>query len=91
MVSVQSYKNLSTLLYALAVLEALAGLILLFGSHWVLSLAPANLGLSDTGFVTVFMKAIGIIAIGLGYLLCVAARDPAAEHCAHGAVYVTNW
>ncbi len=77
MVTAQSYKGLSTLLYALAVLEALAGLILLFGSHWALSLAPANLGLTDTGFVTVFMKAIGIIAIGLGYLLCVTARDPA--------------
>jgi hypothetical protein len=77
MVSVQSYKGLSTLLYALAVLEALAGLILIFGSHWALSMAPASLTLPDTAFVTVFMKALGIIAIGLGYLLCVAARDPA--------------
>lgn len=77
MITVQPYKGLSTLLYALSVLEALAGLVLIFGSHWVLTMAPANLGLPDTDFVTVFLKAIGIVAIGLGYLLCVAARDPA--------------
>lgn len=77
MITVQPYKGLSTLLYALAVLEAIAGLILIFGSHWALSMVPGNLALPDTAFVTVFMNAIGIIAIGLGYLLCVAARDPA--------------
>ena len=77
MVSVQPYKGLTTLLYALAVLEAIAGLVLIFGSHWALSMAPANLGLQDTAFVTVFMKALGIVAIAIGYLLCVTARDPA--------------
>jgi len=76
MVSVQSNKGLSTLLYALSVLEALAGLILIFGSHWVLSMTPNSLALPDTGFMTVFLKALGIFALGLGYLMCVAARDP---------------
>jgi hypothetical protein len=77
MVSVQSYRNLSTLLYVLAVIEAVAGLILIFGANWVLSMAPANLALPDTGFIAIFVKAIGILALGLGYLLCVTARDPA--------------
>lgn len=76
MVSVQSYKGLSTLLYALSVLEAIGALVLIFGSGWVLSLAPATLALPDNGFVTVFMKGIGIFALGVAYLLCVAARDP---------------
>src|SRR5579864_3708340 len=76
MTSVQPYRTLSTLLYALSVLEALAGLILLFATNWALSLVPANLALGDTGFVMIFLKAIGIIALALGYLLCVAARDP---------------
>lgn len=77
MVTVQSYKNLTTLLYALAVLEALAGLILIFGSHWVLSMTPNSLTLPDTAFMTVFLKGLGIFALGMGYLMCVAARDPA--------------
>lgn len=77
MTSVQPYRTLSTLLYALSVVEALAGLILLFATNWALSLVPANLALGDTGFVMIFLKAIGIVALALGYLLCVAARDPA--------------
>jgi len=64
-------------LYALAVLEALAGLILIFGSNWLLSMVPGNLALPDTAFLTIFIKAVGILALGLGYLLCVTARDPA--------------
>ena len=77
MTNVRPYGTLSTLLYALSVLEALAGLILLFATNWALSLVPANLALGDTGFVMIFLKAIGIVALALGYLLCVAARDPA--------------
>lgn len=76
MTSVQPYRTLSTLLYALSVLEALAGLILLFATNWALSLVPANLALGDSGFVMIFFKAIGIVALALGYLMCVAARDP---------------
>ncbi len=77
MVSVRSYRNLSTLLYALSVVEALAGLILIFGSSWVLSMAPGILTLADSAFLSIFFKAIGVLALGLGYLLCVTARDPA--------------
>ncbi len=77
MTSVQPYRILSTLLYALSVVEALAGLILLFATSWALSLVPTNLALGDIGFVLIFLKAIGIVALALGYLLCVAARDPA--------------
>ncbi|HET9392451.1 MAG TPA: hypothetical protein VFO29_02840 [Candidatus Rubrimentiphilum sp.] len=76
MTNVRPYGTLSTLLYALSVLEALAGLILLFATNWALSLVPANLALGDSDFVMIFFKAIGIVALALGYLLCVAARDP---------------
>lgn len=76
MVAVRSYKGLSTLLYVLSVLEAIGALVLIFGTTWVLSMAPANLALPDTGFVALFMKGIGILALGVAYLLCVTARDP---------------
>jgi hypothetical protein len=77
MTIVQPYRALSSLLYVLSVLEALAGFVLLFATNWALSLVPANLALGDSGFVMIFFKAIGIVALALGYLLCVAARNPA--------------
>lgn len=76
MTAVQPYRTLSTVLYVLSVLEVIAGLVLVFASGWVLSMAPASLGLPTTGLVMVFLKALGIIAIGIAYLLCVTARDP---------------
>ena len=72
MISVQSYKGLSTLLYALAVLEALAGLILIFGSHWILSMAPASLALPDTAFLTIFMRRS--VLLPLVWAICFAWR-----------------
>jgi hypothetical protein len=73
----QSYKGLSALLFVLAVLEAAAGLVLIFGSNWVLSMVPAGLPVAGTAFLTIFMKAVGLFALGFGYLLCVTAREPA--------------
>ena len=73
-----SHRALRILLFVLSAIEALAGIVMLFATGWVLSLAPANLPLhlSNSGFVLALLKAIGIIAIAFGYLFCAAARDP---------------
>jgi hypothetical protein len=71
------YRILSLLLFILSAVEGISGLFLIFTSRWVLALAPANLALPNPGIVELFLKAIGIVALALAYLLYVAARDPA--------------
>jgi hypothetical protein len=72
----QPHRALRILLFVISGIEAVAGILLLFAPGWVLSLAAANLALPNSGFVLALLKAIGIIAIALAYLLCAAARDP---------------
>ena len=76
MSAVHAYRALRILLFAISAIEAIAGLVLVFASSWVLAMTPANIGLLNNGVLLAFMKAIGIVAIALGYLLCAAARDP---------------
>lgn len=76
MTAAHPYRALRMLLFVISAIEGLAGIVLLFASGWVLALAPANLGLPYSGVVVALVKAIGIIALALGYLLCAAARDP---------------
>ncbi len=73
-----NHRALQILLFVLSAIEALAGVVLLFGTGWVLSLAPAKFSLHfpNSGFMLALLKAIGIIAIASGYLFCAAARDP---------------
>jgi hypothetical protein len=73
-----NHRVLRILFFALSGIEALAGVILLFATSWVLSLPPASLplDLAHSGYVLLLLKAIGIIAIALAYLFCVVARDP---------------
>jgi hypothetical protein len=73
-----NHRALRILLFVLSAIEALAGFVLLFGTGWVLSLAPAKfpLHLPNSGFVLALLKGIGIIAIASGYLFYAAARDP---------------
>ncbi|HTJ27734.1 MAG TPA: hypothetical protein VMA36_16375 [Candidatus Limnocylindria bacterium] len=71
------YRALRILLWVLSAIETVAGVILLFASGWVVTLAGAQLNLAmGGGYVVLLLKAIGIVAIALGYLLCAAARDP---------------
>ncbi|HLI94623.1 MAG TPA: hypothetical protein VKT72_00895 [Candidatus Baltobacteraceae bacterium] len=72
----RTHQTLRIVLYALSVIEGIAGVVLLFATGWVLSFAPQLLALSSTGFVVLLLKGIGIISLGLGYLACAAARDP---------------
>ena len=70
-------RALTIVLYALSLIEGLAGLALIFGSAWVMGfvvLPPAAAPAS--GLFVLMLKALGILALGLGYLLCVAARNP---------------
>jgi hypothetical protein len=76
MTPAQPYRALRIVLFVISAIEALAGLVLIFASSWVLALTPTNVGLVNNGLLLVLMKAIGIIAIALAYLLCAAARDP---------------
>jgi hypothetical protein len=76
MTAPQPYRALTILLFAISAIEGIAGLVLIFGSSFVLSLAPSNLILPNANFVLALLKGLGIIAIALGYLMCVAARDP---------------
>jgi hypothetical protein len=71
------YRTLSLLLFVLSAVEGISGLFLIFASRFVLAMAPANLALPGPEVIVLFLKAIGIVALALGYLLCVAARDPA--------------
>jgi hypothetical protein len=71
------YRVISMLLFAISALEGIAGIILIFASNWVLALAPANLPLPNPNVVVALLKAIGIVALALAYLLYVTARDPA--------------
>lgn len=70
------YRPLRILLYVISAIEGIAGVALLFATGWVLSFAPSMLALPYTGFVFALVKGIGILALALGYLLCVTARDP---------------
>lgn len=67
---------LRILLYVIAGIEGIVGIALIFATGWVLSFAPKMLAFPYTAFVIALVKGIGIVALALGYLLCVAARDP---------------
>jgi hypothetical protein len=71
----RSPQALRILLYAISALEGIAGLILIFAPNWVLAFAPTAIALS--GFTLYLVQGVGVIALALGYLLCVAARQPA--------------
>jgi hypothetical protein len=71
----RSPQVLRVLLYAISAIEGIAGLILIFASTWVVAFAPSAWVLS--GLILYFIKGIGIISIAFGYLMCVAARQPA--------------
>jgi hypothetical protein len=73
MAATGDHRALRVLLFALSVLEALAGAVLLVAPGWALAMVPT---VPNNGFVLAIFMAIGIVLIGLGYLLCVAARNP---------------
>jgi len=76
MAAVQSYRTLRVLLFAISVLAALSGLVLLFATSWVFSFSPGNIALFNNGLLIAMVKAMALIAIAFGYLLCAAAREP---------------
>lgn len=69
----RSPQALRVVLYALSAIEGIAGLVLMFATNWVVSLSASGL----SGMGPYLLKGLGLIAIALGYLLCVAAREPA--------------
>jgi hypothetical protein len=75
-IAVRSHRTLSYVLYAISAIEGLAGLVLIFASGWVMTIVPIGATLYIPGFILALLKALGIVALALGYLLCVAARDP---------------
>ena len=76
MTSPKAFPALSALLYVLSLVEAAAGIALIFASGWVISLVLATPPGSDSGFLLALMKSLGVLCFGLAYLMCCAARDP---------------
>lgn len=76
MSSGQPYRALRIVLFVISAIEAVAGLVLVFATSSVLGFTPVNAALVNSGFMLTLLKAIGILALSLAYLLCAAARDP---------------
>src|SRR5690348_6525646 len=74
--AMRSHQGLRVLLYVISAIEGMAGIALLFATGWVLSLAPHILAGPFTAFLFALVKGTGILALAIGYLLCVTARDP---------------
>jgi len=73
--STRSHAVLKVLLGIMAVLIILSGLAVLFATSWILSLGAMR-GLFGGSAVGLVFKFVGALALGLGYLLYQAARDP---------------
>lgn len=70
-----SHRALRIIMLLFAAIEAIAGVLLLLGSGWVLSLFPA--GLHFEGPLTLaLLRLLAAIALALGYLSYAASRDP---------------
>ena len=69
------YVVLRVVLMLLAIVEILAGLLLLFAAGPIVALAPATLGLTHN-FGVALLMIFAILALGFGYLLFAASRDP---------------
>jgi hypothetical protein len=72
----KSHQPLRALLFVLSGVCGIAALICLFAPGWVLSLTLGSVPPPNTVFEHALLSALGIFAIPIGYLLCVAARNP---------------
>jgi len=74
MTSAQPYQTLRIILFVVAAICAVGAIVLCFATSWVLTFGttppPSN------GFEDALVKGFGVFVLALGYLLCVAARDP---------------
>ena len=69
------HRGLRVLLGVLAVVVGLGGLVTLLGASWLLGL-DAMRGLLSGSAIGLVLRFVGALALGLGYLLYQAARDP---------------
>ena len=68
---------LKTLLFVISALEAVAGVLLLFATDWIVGMLPAGTPIPRDALTVTLIKGIGLIAILFGYFFCAAAREPA--------------
>jgi hypothetical protein len=73
--SFSTRSELKVLLAIMAVLVSLSGLAVLFVTSWIVSFSAMR-GLFSGSAVELVLKFVGVLAVGLGYLLSQAARDP---------------
>ncbi len=73
--SARSHTALKVLLGIMAALVILSGLAVLFATPWILGLS-ASRGLFGGSAIGLVFRFVGALAVGLGYLLYQAARDP---------------
>jgi hypothetical protein len=73
--SAREYVLLKIILLVLSILEIAAGLLLLFGAVPLSTLIPATLQLLPA-LATMLLMVFGVVAIGFGYLIYLASRNP---------------
>ena len=71
-----SYRALRVLMFVIAVLEVIGGLLLIATPGWLISVAPGMVHFGPSGFVIVLLKLVGVLTFAFAYLSYVTARDP---------------
>ena len=69
-------RTLSTILYAISVLQAVAAVVLIFAPRWLLAMTHVAYDAAGSGLFIEFLMGIGLAVLGISYLTCCAARDP---------------
>lgn len=72
----ESHKALRILLLAFSIIAVLVGLVMLFCSAWIVSVAPASLQFTTPALLIVLVKFFGILTLTGAYLSYVTSRDP---------------
>jgi hypothetical protein len=72
----KSHRALRILMLLFAIVEALVGVLFLFGPGRFLSFLPAGLTVASPEFTFALLKLLGALALALGYLSYAASRDP---------------
>jgi len=73
---VRAFVGLTILLWVLAALIVVAGLLVIFATAWFLGLVQSSEWFGASPLVPLLFKFLGVLALGLGYLVSCAARDP---------------
>jgi len=71
-----THRALRVILWIVSIVEALASLVLVFASNWIVGYLPVPLSPIGVGILLTLLKSIGIVGLALAYLFWHAGRDP---------------